>query len=243
MENIKNPYPRYVPPVLGTKEAVVDAQGTAIIPEGTRVIFDMAFQGNPQLVRVILPSSVREVRGRAFAQCENLREVQLNDGLESLAGNVFNGCIRLTELVLPDSLRQVNGYALAHTSFRAPVYNQSGTILYHYPGQMPMTFFVVPQGVKRLAHGAFLECAALEEVMLPKGLEAIEREAFVHTAIRSITIPASVQAVEGFAFWGCQNLEQVELLCGAQAVDHRAFYQCPGVRFLGNQAMEQKADV
>lgn len=229
MENKRNPYPRYVPPVLGFEEAVVDAQGTAVIPEGTRIIFDMAFQGNSHLVRVILPSSVREVRGRAFAQCENLREVRLNDGLEILAGHAFSECSRLKDLVLPDSLRQVNGYALCNTSFRAPVYNRSGTILYHYPGQTPVTFFAVPKGVKRLGHGAFLECAALEDVCLLRGLEVIEREAFVHTAIRSITIPASVKAVEAFAFWECRELEQVDMLCPAQVVDPRAFYRCPSV--------------
>lgn len=222
--------PRAIPPILGTKEAVVDEQGTAVIPEGTREIFDMAFQGNLQLVRVVLPDSVRKVGARAFAQCENLREVRLNDGLESLEGGVFNGCIHLEELVLPDSLCQVNGYALCHTGFRVPVYNQSRTILYHYPENAPETVFAVPQGVKRLGHGAFLACSGLEKVILPEGLEVIEREAFVNTSIRSITIPASVRAVEGFAFWGCQNLEQAELLCGVQAVSNCAFYRCPGVQ-------------
>lgn len=216
---------RAVPPVLSSREAMVDERGTAAIPEGTREIFDMAFQGNPQLVRVVLPDSVRKVGSRAFAGCENLREVHLNDGLEILEGNAFNGCTCLEELVLPDSLRQVHAYALYHTSFRAPVYNRSGTILYHYPEQAPVTFFAVPQRVKRLAHGAFLECAALKEVHLPEGLEVIEREAFVNTAIRSITIPASVKAVEGLAFWNCRNLEQVELLCDSRAVDTGAFNQ------------------
>ena len=219
-----------VPPVLGSREAVVDEQGAAVIPEGTREIFDMAFQGNPRLIRVILPNSVRKVGGRAFAGCENLREVRLNDGLEILEGNAFNGCIHLEGLVLPDSLRQVNGYALYHTSFRAPVYNRSGTILYHYPGKLPGIVFSVPRGVRRLGHGAFLECGGLEEVILPDGLETIEREAFVHTAIRRITIPASVTAVESFAFWNCRNLEQVELMCGSHAASAHAFYRCPGVR-------------
>ena len=219
-----------VPPVLGSREAVVDEQGAAVIPEGTREIFDMAFQGNPRLIRVILPNSVRKVGGRAFAGCENLREVRLNDGLEILEGNAFNGCIHLEGLVLPDSLRQVNGYALYHTSFRAPVYNRSGTILYHYPGKLPGIVFSVPRGVRRLGHGAFLECGGLEEVILPDGLETIERAAFVHTAIRRITIPASVTAVESFAFWNCRNLEQVELMCGSHAASAHAFYRCPGVR-------------
>ena len=81
-----------VPPVLGSREAVVDEQGAAVIPEGTREIFDMAFQENPQLIRVVLPDSVRKVGSRAFAGCENLREVHLNEGLEILEGNAFNGC-------------------------------------------------------------------------------------------------------------------------------------------------------
>ena len=228
MSDYENQRSRAVSPVLRTKDAVVDEQGTAVIPAGTREIFDMAFQENPQMIRVVLPDSVRKVGSRAFAGCENLREVHLNDGLEILEGNVFNGCTRLEELVLPSSLRQVHAYAFNHTSFRAPVYDRSGTILYHYPEQAPVTSFAVPQGVKRLAHGAFLGCAALEEVHLPESLEVIEREAFVNTAIRSITIPASVKAVEGFAFWNCRNLVQVELLCDGHAANAYAFYRCPG---------------
>ena len=213
MSDYENQHSRAVSPVLRTKDAMVDEQGAAVIPEGTREICDMAFQENPQLIRVVLPDSVRKVGSRAFAGCENLREVHLNDGLEILEGNVFNGCSRLEELVLPASLRKVHAYAFNHTSFRTPLYDRSGTILYHYPEQAPVTFFAVPQGVKRLAHGAFLGCAALEAVRLPESLEVIEREAFVNTAIRSITIPSSVKTVEGFAFWNCRNLEQVDLLC------------------------------
>ena len=230
MSDYENQHSRAVSPVLRTKDAMVDEQGAAVIPEGTREICDMAFQENPQLIRVVLPDSVRKVGSRAFAGCENLREVHLNDGLEILEGNVFNGCSRLEELVLPASLRKVHAYAFNHTSFRTPLYDRSGTILYHYPEQAPVTFFAVPQGVKRLAHGAFLGCAALEAVRLPESLEVIEREAFVNTAIRSITIPSSVKTVEGFAFWNCRNLEQVDLLCSSDAANAYAFYQCPGVR-------------
>ena len=224
MSDYENQRGRIVSPVLGSKEAMVDEQGAAIIPEGTREICDMAFQENPQLIRVVLPDSVRKVRSRAFTGCENLREVHLNDGLEILEGNVFNGCTRLEDLVLPASLRKVHAYAFNHTSFRTPVYDRSGTILYHYPEQAPVTFFAVPQGVQRLAHGAFLGCAALAEVCPPESLAVIEREAFVNTAIRSITIPASVKTVAGFAFWHCRPLEQVELLCSSDAAHAYACY-------------------
>ena len=66
--------------------------------------------------------------------------------------------------------------------------------------------------------------------LAPAEQPAAEREAFVHTAIRRITIPASVTAVESFAFWNCRNLEQVELMCGSHAASAHAFYRCPGVR-------------
>ena len=69
----------------------MDEQGAAVIPEGTREICDMAFQENPQLIRVVLPDSVRKVGSRAFAGCENLREVHLNDGLEILEEKAAQG--------------------------------------------------------------------------------------------------------------------------------------------------------
>ena len=66
--------------------------------------------------------------------------------------------------------------------------------------------------------------------LLPEGLEVIEKEAFLQTGIRRITIPASVKVIEAFAFWGCRNLEQVDLRCGSRAAETCAFYRCPGLR-------------
>lgn len=217
--------------VLTEGNARVDRKGSAVIPQGTRRIGYSAFEGNKRLRRAVLPDTVKSLSDRAFAGCENLEQVQLNEGLLELATNVFNGCSKLKSLVLPDSLKETMGYSFWGSSFQSPVFNRSQTVLHYYPSGLTEKTVAVPAGVKRLAAGAFFENTAVEEVILPEGLETIDTQAFLEVNLRRITIPASVSKIEAQAFWDCPELEEVELLCPLCALMPGAFYRCPKVRF------------
>lgn len=217
--------------IVTKQNARVDLKGNAIIPLGTRRIDRGAFDGNPRLRCVILPNSVKTLSERAFAACVNLERVHLNDGLESIESNAFYGCSKLKILVLPDSLKDVHGYAFHGTEFLTPVFNRSHTVLYHYPGSLTEKTVVVPNHIKCLSSGAFLEHKAVQEVVLPEGLETIDSRAFGEIGLRRITIPASVTKVESDAFWKCPELEEVDFLCTLSALERGVFYKCPNVQF------------
>lgn len=216
--------------VLTYEKAKVDLHGVAMIPYGTQEVGAIAFEKSRKLRKVQLPDSVKSLGNRAFADCENLEKVVLNEGLESIASNVFTGCKNLKTLVLPDSLKEVHVYAFYRTGLQSPVYNRSGTILYRYPSGTTDSVFRVPPLVTRLHEGAFFEDTAMEEVILPEGLEIIDSRAFLETNIRRITIPASVKQIESEAFWNCPELELVELLCDESALEPGIFYRCPSVQ-------------
>ncbi len=60
---------------------------------------------------------------------------------------------------------------------------------------------VVPEGVKKIAMGAFQSCTNLKKVVLPSTLEEIGDRAFVGSdAITEMTIPASVKKIGMMAF-------------------------------------------
>ena len=223
-----------VEPVLTAKAAKVKLNGEAVIPRGTVEIGFGAFQRNSQLRFVELPESVKKINSRAFAECGDLERVILNDGLEVIEGNVFNGCGKLKTLVFPDSLKEVHAYAFYKTSLEEPVYNRSGDILHHYPSGSSAVSFSVPARVKTLFEGAFFRTGALEEVILPEGLERINLRAFLETDIKRVIIPASVTGVSSNAFWNCPELEMVDFRCGEEALEESVFHACPKLEILFN---------
>jgi len=208
----------------------VDGMGRAVIPEGTTEIPAWAFDGNERLRFVQLPASVRMIGKRAFGNCTALESVELNEGLETIEGNAFTGCRKIRKLVCPDSLRSVASFTFYGLHLTEPVYNRSGSTLYHWPVDAQETICRLPKGVKRLAVGAFHECAVLEEIILPEEMEELGPMRFLEMRIRRIVIPESVRIIRKQAFWNCSELEAVVLMSAVTEIQYGAFYRCPKVR-------------
>lgn len=217
--------------IIRSGNAVVDPAGRAVIPVGTEEIGSRAFDGRKNLRYAAIPASVKKLGLRCFADCWNLHTLKLQEGLETVESNVFTECRSLKELVIPDSVKELDGWAFyGFYGLQSPVYNVSGSILYCYPVSGKEKTFRVPGGIKRIHDGAFLYNEALEEIILPEGLERIDTRAFLNLKIRRITIPASVQQIEERAFWSCEELEEVVVRCDPTALAPGAFCRCPRVR-------------
>ena len=210
--------------ILTAKIAKVDLLGRAVIPKGTTEIAPWTFDRNKSLRSVSVPGTVKRIGERAFADCINLKTVHLEDGLETIGGNAFTGCSSLTELTLPDSIRELDGWAFYHfTGLQEPAYNRSKTILYCYPCTAQEKVFKVPAGIKRINPAAFIDNPYLEEVILPEGLEVLERRTFMDCGLKSITIPATVKRIESGAFYGCKALKEIYVLGDDTEIEMGAF--------------------
>ena len=78
---------------------------TIEIPEGVRVIGELAFVKNKNIKSVHLPSTVEVIRRAAFEGCNHLEEILLPEGVTTIEGGAFSECKRLKEVVLPESLK------------------------------------------------------------------------------------------------------------------------------------------
>lgn len=215
--------------ILTAKIAKVDLLGRAVIPKGTTEIAPWSFDRNKSLRSVSVPGTVKRIGERAFADCVNLKTVLLEEGLETIGGNAFTGCSSLTELTLPDSIRELDGWAFYHfTGLQTPAYNRSKTILYCYPCTAQEKVFKVPTGIKRINPAAFIGNPYLEEVILPEGLEVLERRTFMDCGLKSITIPATVKRIESGAFYGCKALKEIYVLGDDTEIEMGAFPRSAG---------------
>ena len=210
--------------ILTAKIAKVDLLGRAVIPKGTTEIAPWTFDRNKSLRSVSVPGTVKRIGERAFADCINLKTVHLEEGLETIGGNAFTGCSSLTELTLPDSIRELDGWAFYHfTGLQEPAYNRSKTILYCYPCTAQEKVFKVPAGIKRINPAAFIDNPYLEEVILPEGLEVMERRTFMDCGLKRITIPKTVKRTESGAFYGCKALKEIYVLGDDTEIEMGAF--------------------
>lgn len=64
-------------------------------------------------------------------------------------------------------------------------------------------------GFTTLAKGAFQNCTALTEVILPQGVTEIPTYTFQATGLQRIKLPASVTSINSNAFVGCNNLTEI----------------------------------
>src|SRR5699024_947632 len=69
-----------------------------------------AFEGNKQIKKIILQSSIERIELFAFIDCLNLEEIEFSEGLKVIGDSSFWGT-NLKKLVLPSTVEQIDPYA------------------------------------------------------------------------------------------------------------------------------------
>ena len=96
---------------------------------------------------------------------------------------------------------------------------------------------------------AFLECTNIKSVILPNTLTAIGTQAFCHSSLVSISIPASVETIEGGAFFRCTALQTVTFEKGSQLLtvdgyyNYGAFSDCTALTTVDMSACTQVTEI
>ena len=89
----------------------------------------------------------------------------------------------------------------------------------------------LPKGLKAIEQQAFEFCNGLTQVKLPAGLTSIGYAAFRDCKnLKSINIPDTVRRIGEAAFSGCAKLAAPKLPDGLEAIGRQAFYNCRSLR-------------
>ena len=143
---------------------------------------------------VDLPSSVRSIGVKAFANCEQLRSVRLNEGLETLGeiggyatskyrGNVFE-CSALESIVIPSTLEVLEDYTFYSCRKLTSVTFAEGSRLReignHCFAESGLKAFEAPPSLRKICSGAFYCCRNLQRVVLNEGLKALGIDSTEH---------------------------------------------------------------
>lgn len=195
------------------------------IADGLERIGNRAFAGCSKLKSVELPDSITDMGAVTFSGCSSLPSIELPENLTSLESDIFAYCSSLTKLSIPAGVTSIDGDAFvdctslktitvaaknAYFSSQSGVlYNKDKTELLKCP--MAKTGdVIVPDGVTKLAEGAFIHCEYITRVELPDSVTSIGR--FNHCyKLESITIPEGVTSIIKYGFEACKSLGRVEL--------------------------------
>lgn len=167
-----------------------------------------------------VPPDIRIVADGVFAQNPTAELFGLISDVESLGTHPFLGCTGLREIQIEPTLQR---YYIADGAL---IDRESGELLC-YPAASDRTSYTVPEGVRRIADGAFQNATALQELVLPESLEQIGDMAFYGcTSLRTVKMPASLESLGALAFAGCTSLVSITLPEGLMSIGMRAFFEC-----------------
>ena len=222
---------------------------TTVIPNSVTIIGEAAFHGRHNMKSMIIPESVKEIEGGAFAYCTGLEEIQIPAGVEKMGWWVFTHT-PLKNITLPAALTEIGPDAFSNCENLESV--------------------SIPDGLVEIPDNCFKECGALTSVNLNQ-VKRVGVNAFFGTGIEELTIPATLTEVgiEAFSwngamkkvtfeegctkvfdtmFHGNENLSEVFLPYTITEIQPRAFEFCKSltsitipqdVEKIGEQAFNQ----
>jgi hypothetical protein len=175
----------------GGEQEVPDDVRRAKIDESIDIIPTNAFADCEQLTELEGHNKLKKIEKDAFLRCRRLRWLTNMNGVIEIEESAFLGCYVLSDLDF-DKLEIIGGGAFCFCK-------SLGSI------NLPLT--------KTVGASAFYKCESLTEAVFGEDLEMLEGDPFVAcTALRRVVIPLKDNLiVDDGAFTLCENLSSVEV--------------------------------
>lgn len=175
------------------------------IPQKVKTINKNTFAYCSELQNVYFAGNIEKIDNSAFESCSSLNDISFPNSLKYIGDYAFmySGIGRID---IPASVTHIGEYAFDacmnlkdievnsnnsyFCSLNDTLFNKSKTSLLQYAIANNTSSYVIPDGVKIIAKGAFEASANLIK----------------------ITIPESVESIEDWAFWGCYELKDIYYL-------------------------------
>ena len=156
--------------------------------------------------KVIVDECTKTIDYSAFADCNNLYEIEIPQGVVNIGEKAFERLDNLKNIDIPDSVTNITTLAF---------YRCNGLVSVQVPGS-----------VTAIKNGTFRECNNLKKVILTEGLTKIDGSAFIFcSSLEQIKLPQSLMSIGSGAFDNCTSLISVELPDNA-IISSNTFKEC-----------------
>lgn len=213
---------------IGKKAFYDNCVESLVLPSSLEVIGESAFADCDNLTDLDLSKVSSDLRfgAYAFAECNGLTSVEITDNVGEMEfSSVFYKCRNLQEVIVPatnPNFESVDG-VLYSKGRETIVYFPSG-----YTGN-----FTIDSATKRIGGGVFNGRENVTEITIPASVIEIGENAFEGCAnLISVTFlePAANEQAEPLtigdsAFYNCTGLTSIELPARTKSIGASAFYQ------------------
>ncbi len=218
-----------------------EADGILRIPTDKNIMYigENAFEDNTTIKKIIIPSSVVEIRPRAFKNCTALEEVYFVEtttqdiadaDVSMIYENAFEGCVNLKKV----DFSNVKTVTIAQDCFSGCVnlttvngMPKIGTMHHRAFAGTALTS-VDLSGLHMSGEQVFANCKNLVEITATSKFSAIGKEMFLGCSSLAGTVTLNTPKIGEGAFSGCTAIEKVVFTKEVQELDigARAFENC-----------------
>ncbi len=178
-----------------------------------------------------VPAGVTKLSAEAFANCEDLTEVELPSGMTTISGYAFFGCGSLTRITIPNSVTTIEDWAFQFCESLTDV---------DYSGSEAQKEALIAKGWTTTGNDTLFNATwhygnkpPVFDFILPAALQTIEEEALAGCAFRAVRIPDGAAEIGARAFAGSPNLVFVYIPASVTAIAADAFDQVTGLTIVG----------
>lgn len=160
---------------------------------------------------MILGSDLKDILDNSFAECENLKSINLNDKTRYIGEGAFEGCKKLTDIGDPSGVSFVGYNALDDT----PWYSSQEEV-----------------GGCKYVGNVLIECLDKKktDIKLKEGTTMIGDLAFEGTKIYSLDFAKGIKIIGYRAFENCSNLSFAVIPDGVEYLGYDVFSSCKNLR-------------
>ena len=151
-------------------------------------IDESVFSSNTNIKEIIIPKTVKNTE---FGS------------LEGITSNPFSGCLSLETIEVEEGNPAI-------CSVDGVLFNKDKTNLLCYPTASPRELYTVPDGVKRVATGAFFNNQHLRKIVLPDNLESLGYSVFANSkSLEEVVLPSNIKELPFSLFKNCIKLKDI----------------------------------
>lgn len=205
-----------------------------------------AFAGCTSLTTISIPKNVKKIGVSTFANCSALQSVifESDSKLEEIAGGfwpfggtygAFINCSALSSISIPSKVNKIGPAAFKGCISLESVIFMSGSVLEHIGGGCG-GYYNVPASYEWY-YGAFADCTALKEIIIPSSVTKIDIAAFKGcTSLKTVIFENNslLKSIEGKyndkAYFGvfsdCTALTSIRIPANVESIGATAFKGC-----------------
>ena len=174
------------------------------------VIKDKEFLGFCEIEEIYIPETVTEIGEYAFYGCDSLKEIHLPKGLVHIGKGAFMGCCSLKRLEIPAGVKEIPDDAFNLYQ----VTKRKGDSIRFTTKVCRLESLVLPTCLKTIGNESFAGLHALQELIIPVGVEEIGFRAFEDSGLKNVSLPPTVKAIGDNAFSGVKEISVYDNLEG-----------------------------